>query len=58
MVWFTTGTLIVLLVAAIVIGYRHEARQVQARTRRHLDNGGKIGDAPDMMPRHGGGGAG
>ena len=57
MEWIIIAVVIAALVA-IPVAARYEAKQVRARTRRHLSSGGKIGDAPDMTPRNGGGAGG
>lgn len=56
--WLIAGTVVVLLVALLSFAYGYDARQVRGRTRRHVDSGGKLGDAPDMTPPHVGGSGG
>lgn len=55
--WVIVGLAIALLATKLLVS-RYEYRQVQRRTQRHLEAGGKIREAPDMIPGHGGGGAG
>jgi ligand-binding SRPBCC domain-containing protein len=54
------GLLAVVAVLAVVayVAYRSDARQVEARSRRHREAGGRPGDAPDLSPGHGGGSGG
>lgn len=56
-VWIILGLAAVLVAAQLLVA-RYEYRQVQLRTRRHLEAGGRIREAPDMTPGHGGGAAG
>lgn len=57
MEWLVVGV-VVLLIAARVLVSRYDYNQVKARTRRHLEAGGQLSEAPDVTPPHGGGGAG
>lgn len=57
MEWLIVG-MVVLLLATRVLVARYDHAQVRARTRRHLEAGGKLSAAPDLTPPHGGGGAG
>lgn len=59
--WVLTAVMLAAFVtvfAVYVILLRRDADDVQARTRRHLDAGGSVSDAPDITPGHGGGAAG
>lgn len=55
--WLIVGIVVVLIATRILVA-RYDYAQVKARTRRHLEAGGKLTAAPDVTPPHGGGGAG
>lgn len=57
MEWVFIGIAVALIVTRVLVSGA-ENRRIQARTRRHLEAGGKLGDAPDVTPPHGGGAAG
>lgn len=55
--WVLIGFVVALVIAKLLVA-RYEYRQVRRRTQQHLAAGGRIREAPDMMPGHGGGSAG
>lgn len=57
MEWLIVGV-VVLLIATRILVSRYDYNQVKARTRRHLEGGGKLSEAPDVTPPHGGGAVG
>jgi hypothetical protein len=51
-------TAIAAVAAVLYLAYRSDARQIEGRTRRHREVGGRPGDEPDRSPGHAGGSGG
>jgi hypothetical protein len=51
--WLIWVGIIVVVIGAMSFAYRGEPDRMRARTRRHIEGGGKYSEAPDWSPGHG-----